>query len=267
MDYSGYKSLKVEKNGKIATVTLNRPEQLNAIFLDLHTELEYIWVDIGRDEDVDIVILTGAGRAFSAGGDVKNMASRFGSVEGQKRILATPANAKRIVGNLLELDRPVISAINGDAIGLGATIALFCDISIIAENAKIADPHVKVGLVAGDGGAVIWPLLMGPNRAKEFLMCGSMLTGKQAYDMNLVNHALPADEVMPKAIALAQHMLSLPKWAVRWTKTSVNKQVKDQFNLIMDASIAYEMVSLATQDHGEAARAFAERRKPTFTGL
>jgi len=267
MDYSGYKSLKVEKNGKIATVTLNRPEQLNAIFLDLHTELEYIWVDIGRDEDVDIVILTGAGRAFSAGGDVKNMASRFGSVDAKKRILGAPSAAKRIIGNLLDLDRPVISAINGDAMGLGATIALCCDISIIAENAKIADPHVKVGLVAGDGGAVIWPLLLGPNRAKEFLMCGSVFTGREAYEMKLVNHALPADEVMPKAIALAQHMLSLPKWAVRWTKTSVNKQIKDQFNLVMDASIAYEAVSLSTEDHAEAARAFVERRKPSFTGL
>jgi enoyl-CoA hydratase len=137
---------------------------------------------------------------------------------------------------------------------------------VIAENARIADTHVKVGIVAGDSGAVIWPLLVGPARAKEFLMRGTFITGAEAAKMGLVNYVVPREQVMTKAGESARERADGPTWAIRWTKLSVNKWLKQQVNLILDASIAYEMVTFTTEDHREAATAFAEKRKPRFTG-
>jgi enoyl-CoA hydratase len=176
------------------------------------------------------------------------------------------SGGRRIVQNILDCDQPIVCAINGDCIGLAATVALLCDITVCSDAARIADPHVKIGLVAGDGGAVIWPMLVGPNRAKEFLMRGNLISGIDAERMGLVNYALPQDQVLAKARALAQELADGPPWAIRWTKLSVNKAVKDQFNLIMDMSYALEMCTFQTQDHREAVTAFVEKRKPKFTG-
>ena len=212
------------------------------------------------------LVLTGAGKTFSAGGDIKRMVERAGTVEGLQYTLKIPAATKRLLQNILDVPQPIIAAVNGDAVGLGATLALFGDIAVISETAKFGDTHTKVGLVAGDGGTVIWPLLMGPARAKEFLMRGLIVSGAEACQRNLVNYAVPAEEVLPKAMALAAELADLPIWAVRWTKLSVNKWIKEQLNSILDASIAFEMLSMNTHDHGEAARAFLEKRKPEYKG-
>jgi len=266
-DYSGYRCIRIEKEGKLLTLTLNRPETLNAFSADLHREMEDIWADVAQDTDVNAVILTGAGKAFSAGGDVKDMAERAGTEEGWRRALTTSNGARRLIQNMLEVSQPIIGAINGDAVGLGATIALFCDVIVASENARLGDPHVKVGVVAGDGGAVIWPLLIGVARAKEFLMTGRLVKATEAERMGLVNYALPQQEVFPKAKKLAQELAEGPPWAIRWTKLSVNKWLKDQVNLILDASLAYEMLTFCTHDHKEAAQAFLEKRKPQFKGV
>jgi enoyl-CoA hydratase len=267
-DYSHYECIKVEKADKLATVTLNRPDSLNAVNPQLHHELERIWVDLAEDTDVNAILLTGAGKAFCAGGDVKGMASRSGGggEERQRRFALNPAGGRRLVQNMLEVEQPIIGAINGDAVGLGATIALFCDVIVASEKARFGDPHVRVGIVAGDGGAVIWPLLIGPARAKEFLMRGHLVNGADAAKMGLVNYAVPPEEVLPKARELAQELADGPTWAIRWSKLSVNKWLKDQLNLILDASLAYEMITFTTEDHKEAARAFVEKRKPKFQG-
>ncbi len=265
-DYSHYECIRVEKADKLATVTLNRPDSLNAVNPQLHHELERIWVDLSEDSDVNAILLTGAGKAFCAGGDVKGMASRSGGEEKQRRFNLSPAGGRRLIQNLLEVEQPIIGAINGDAVGLGATIALFCDVIVASEKARFGDPHVRVGIVAGDGGAVIWPLLIGPARAKEFLMRGHLVNGAEAAKMGLVNYAVPPEEVLPKARALAQELADGPTWAIRWSKLSVNKWLKDQVNLILDASLAYEMLTFTTEDHKEAARAFVEKRKPKFQG-
>ena len=165
------------------------------------------------------------------------------------------------------MEKPIIAAINGDAVGLGATLALFADSTVIADTAKFGDSHVKVGLVAGDGGAVIWPILVGPNRAKEFLMRGKLVSGTEAQAMGLVNHAVPVDQVMEEAMKIARELNALPPLAVRWTKLSVNKYIKQQLNLILDASIAYEMLSINSRDHHEAAKAFLEKRPPVYKGM
>jgi enoyl-CoA hydratase len=265
-DYSRYECLKVEKADKLATVTLNRPDSLNAVNPQMHSELEHIWIDLAEDRDVNAILLTGAGKAFCAGGDVKGMASRS-SGEGERRGAGiSPAGGRRLVERMLDVEQPIIGAVNGDAVGLGATIALFCDVIVASEKARFGDPHVRVGIVAGDGGAVIWPLLIGPARAKEFLMRGHLVNGAEAAKMGLVNYAVPLEEVLPKAKELAQELADGPTWAIRWSKLSINKWLKDQVNLILDASLAYEMVTFNTEDHKEAARAFVEKRKPQFQG-
>jgi enoyl-CoA hydratase len=265
VDYSRYECIKVEKADKLATVTLNRPEALNAVNPQLHHELERIWVDLSEDSEINAILLTGAGKAFCAGGDVKGMASRSGAGVGRGFAL-NPAGGRRLVQNMLDVEQPIIGAINGDAVGLGATIALFCDVIVASEKARFGDPHVRVGIVAGDGGAVIWPALIGPARAKEFLMRGHLVNGADAEKMGLVNYAVPPEQVMSKAKEIAQELADGPTWAIRWSKLSVNKWLKDQVNLILDASLAYEMITFTTEDHKEAARAFVEKRKPKYQG-
>jgi enoyl-CoA hydratase len=266
-DYSKYEALKVEKADRVATVTLNRPDSLNAVNAVMHHELMTIWLDLAEDQEVNAIILTGAGRAFFAGGDVKNMASRAGTSDGRRRSLATPAEARRIVEGMLDVEQPIIGAINGDAVGLGATIALLTDITVVSEKARFADTHVRVGIVAGDGGALIWPLLVGPHRAKEFLMRGHFINGAEAGRIGMVNYAVPPEQVMAKARELAQELADGPTWAIRWSKLAVNKWLKHQANLIMDASLAYEMMTFGTEDQKEAARAFVEKRKAKFQGF
>lgn len=262
----GYEFLTLGKSEGIAVLTLNRPEQLNAIHAEAHGELETAWLEIAADEAVRAVVFTGAGKAFSAGGDVRRMAERAGTEEGLKYSLRVTASGRRLFHNMLEVPQPIVCAVNGDAVGLGATLALFSDITVMSETARLGDTHVRVGLVAGDGGAVIWPLLIGASRAKEFLMRGRLVTGKEACAMGLVNDAVPESEVVPRAMELARELAALPARAVQWTKLAVNKWLKDQLNRVLDASIAFEALSMQTHDHAEAARAFLEKRRPQFKG-
>jgi enoyl-CoA hydratase len=270
VDYSEYEFLKVEVADRVATITINRPDRLNAVHNALHHELEQIWIDVRADRDVNAILVTGAGRAFCAGGDVKGMAegSLSGGPEkkgkGRGRGPIAASNGRRLVENMLDVEQPIIGAINGDAIGLGATLALLCDITVVSEKARFADTHVKVGIVAGDGGAVIWPLLIGPHRAKEFLMRGNFISGAEAGKIGMVNYAVSPEDVMPRARELAQELADGPTWAIRWSKLSVNKWLKQQANLILDASLAYEMMTFNTGDHKEAVKAFVEKRKPNF---
>jgi enoyl-CoA hydratase len=258
-NYSALQTIVVRIDNGVATVTLNRPESRNAVNSRMHTEIAELWPKLAADPDVDVVVLTGEGKAFCAGGDIKGMDSGEFKHRG-----SMTTEARQIVTGLLEVEQPVIAAINGDAIGLGATIALFCDVTVAADTARIADPHVRVGLVAGDGGAVIWPLLIGPNRAKEFLMRGNMMSGAEAARIGLVNYAVPAAEVKGKAQELARELADGPKWAIRWSKLSVNKMLKEAVNLVLDTSLAFEEISMQLPDHQEAARAFVEKRKPVF---
>jgi enoyl-CoA hydratase len=265
-DYNRYEFIKVEKEGRLATLTLNRPESLNAIHPAFHTELENIWADVARDVDINAIILTGAGRAFCAGGDVKGMDSRNDPDEARRYSLRTVSNARRLVQNMLMIEQPIIGAINGDAVGLGATIALLCDVVIAAEKARFGDPHVKVGIVAGDGGAIIWPALIGVSRAKEFLMTGKLINAVEAERIGLINHVVSQEEVMPKARELARELADGPTWAIRYTKVAVNKFLTNQVNLILDASLGLEMLTFNTADHKEATSAWVEKRKPQFKG-
>jgi enoyl-CoA hydratase/carnithine racemase len=261
-DYSRYHTLKIDCADQVATVTLNRPEALNAVNEQMHTELETLFAEVAYDDAINAIVLTGAGRAFCAGGDIKGMDSRVR--EGVRRVPLR--GAKRLIQHMLEVEQPIIGAINGDAVGLGATVALFCDMIIADERARFGDTHIKVGLVAGDGGAVIWPLLVGVARAKEFLLTGDLITATEAERIGLVNRVVPAGQAYPEGLALAKRLAAGPTRAMRWTKLALNKRLKDEVNLVLDASLAVETLSMATDDHREAARAFVEKRPPRFTG-
>jgi enoyl-CoA hydratase len=263
LDYGAYEFLQIKVAERVATVTLNRPDQRNAVNAALHHEFEQIWLDLAQDRDVNAILLTGAGKAFSIGGDLTSRDKPTKSKgRGGRRIVM--ADGRRVIENLLDVEQPIVAAINGDALGFAANVALLCDVTVAAETAKLADTHVALGAVAGDGGAVIWPLLIGPNRAKEFLMLGDSLTGAEAARIGLVNYAVPTEEVLPKARALAQRLADGPTWAIRWSKLAVNKWLKQQANLIMDAGLAYEALTLTTQDHKEALNALQEKRKPNY---
>jgi enoyl-CoA hydratase/carnithine racemase len=263
--YAKYQDLKIEVANKVATVTLNRPEARNAINQRLIRELRTIWDDLADDPAVNAVLVTGAGDFFSVGGDVKAMSERPGGDVLEEGEVHDPMISRRLVNRLLELDKPIVSAINGDCIGLAATIALLCDVSVMSDQARVGDTHVsRVGLVAGDGGTVIWPLLVGVNKAKEFLMRGTLLKGKEAERIGLVNHCVPKGEVLDTARLIAQELADGPSWAIRWTKLSVNQIVKDRVNHLLEASMALEQVTFELADHKEATRAFKEKRKPKF---
>lgn len=262
-DYSGYKDIEVSITDRVATLTLSRPEKLNAVDARLHTELSRIFVDVDADPEIDIVVLTGAGRAFSAGGDIAWMQE---AIDRPEEFEVTAREAKQIVFSLLDCEKPVIAKVNGHATGLGATIALFCDVIFAAETAKIGDPHVSVGFVAGDGGAVIWPQLIGYARAKEYLMTGDLMPATRAAEIGLINHAVPAAELDARVDAFVRRLSGGALKAIRWTKVSVNIGLKQLAHSVMDTSIAYEALSNRTSDHAEAVAAFREGRKPVFTG-
>jgi enoyl-CoA hydratase/carnithine racemase len=168
---------------------------------------------------------------------------------------------------LINVPQPIICALNGDAAGMGASIALCCDIIVANETARFADPHIKnLAVVAGDGGTIHWPLMMSIYKAKEYLLTGDFLLAKDAAAFGMINYALPYDQMMPKAREIAQKLADGPQWAVRWTKVALNRIVKNRMEMTMDLAAALEMITLASDDHREAMSAFVEKRAPNFTG-
>ncbi|HEX4325565.1 MAG TPA: enoyl-CoA hydratase-related protein [Burkholderiales bacterium] len=260
MDYSGYRFIRAERRGRVLTLTLNNPP-MNTVQMELHNELSRIFLDVQVDHESDVVVLTGSGEVFSAGGDIPNMQRRIDDPELFNR---KNVEMKRIVFGLIELEKPVVCRINGDCMGLGATLALLCDIIIASDTARIGDPHVKMGYVAGDGGAVIWPQLIGFARAKQYLLLGDTLTGKEAADIGLINFAVPAGELDEKVNKIVDRLANGSAKAIRWTKTVMNIQLRQIAHAQLDASLAYEALTNIGADHQEAVTAFKEKRKPKF---
>ncbi len=263
MNWEKYHCFEASYEGRVLTLTMNRPDDLNAVNKDMHDELGTIFYDAQLDDDADVIVLTGAGRAFSAGGDLAMMKR---VAEGSDEDMLRLVDAKRIVFSLLDLEKPIIAAVNGHAMGLGATIALMCDTIFMSSKAKIGDPHVKVGVVAGDGGCVIWPQLIGYAKAKEYLMTGDPVDAAAAERMGLVNHLTEPEETLAKAQAFAKRLADGPTAAIRWTKVSANIGLKQLAHSIMDTSLAYEWLTFQNgNDHKEAVTAFLEKREPKFT--
>jgi len=267
VDYSEFEFITAEHKGKILVLTLNRPERLNAVNSRMHYELSKIFRVVNDDNDAWAVVLTGAGRGFCAGGDVQNMSeSGAGSIGAHERFAEVRGEPASIVESILDCEKPLVAAVNGAAVGLGATIALMCDVVVCSDRAKVGDRHVNVGLVAGDGGAVIWPLLVGPNKAKELMMTGDLMTGDDLLRLGIANHVVPAEEVMEKAMERAEALAALPPYALRATKNLINKMLKQQAELVLDIGLSWEWLSMSKADHREAATAWVENRAPILTG-
>lgn len=263
MDYSRYQMIKVDRKGKVLTLTLNRPDALNSVNQRLHDELATIFYDVQHDNQAEVVVLTGAGRAFCAGGDLAWMKE---TLERREEEFLSPVDGKRIVYSMLDLEKPLIARVNGHATGLGCTLALLCDVIFASTKAKIGDPHVKAGVVAGDGGAVIWPQLIGYARAKEWLMTGDLMSAEEAARIGLINHAVAPEELDAKVDAFAERLANGPIQAIKWTKVSVNIGLKQLAHSIMDTSLAYEWLTFGSRDHAEAVKAFVEKREPKWQG-
>lgn len=263
MAYEAYRELRIENRDRVLTITMARPEKLNAVNERMHEELAQVFTDAALDPAVDVIVLTGEGRAFSAGGDIEWMQKM---IDEEGAFDKTAAEGRRIVFSMLDCEKPIVAKVNGHAAGLGATLALFCDVIFASEKARISDPHVSVGFVAGDGGAVIWPQLIGYARAKEYLMTGDAILAAKAAEMGLINHAVAPEELDAAVDAFVARLQSGAKKAIRWSKMSVNIGLKQLAHSIMDASLSMEALSNRTADHQEAVNAFREKREPRFTG-
>jgi len=263
MDFSKYQAIQFRRDGRVLHVTFNRPGTLNAFSDGLHDEFVEFIARVPGDKESDVLVITGAGKAFSAGGDIEAMHE---ATKNPSAFHPKIPQIKRLVTDLLDVPQIVISKINGPAMGLGATIALLADITFAADHAKIADPHVKVGFVAGDGGSALWPHLIGYARAKQFLLTGDVLTGAEAAKIGLVNFAYPAEELDAAVDAFALRIVNSPRRAVQWTKATINIGLKQAVAAVLDAGAAYEALSGHTHDHAEAVSAFLEKRPPRFNG-
>ena len=262
MHYENYEHIAFERSGSVLTVTLNRPEALNATNERLHKELSRVFADIAQDKATRSVILTGAGKAFCAGGDLKH-----GLSMNRAQTDAMVEEGRKIILDILEVPQPIIAAVNGYAMGLGATLALFCDTVIAAENAVFADTHVIAGYVAGDGGAAIWPWLVGINNAKEFLMTGDRLSAAEAREIGLIRHVVPADQLMPEARKRADRLASGPRMAIEGTKATINRVLRQAVEASLDYGLQKEKeCMLVSEDCVEALSAFVDKRRPLYTG-
>ena len=258
-----YTTLETAREGPVLRVTIAHPTSaLNAVDAAMHDDLTRLFADLKRERDARAVLLTGRGRAFSAGGDF----AWFPQLREPGRMEALRQDAKQLVWDLLDVEIPIVAALNGPAMGLGASIALLCDVIFMADTATIGDPHVKVGIVAGDGGVAIWPLAVGPARAKQYLLTGDPLTAVEAERIGLVNKVVPAADLDREAMAFAARLAAGAPLAVRYTKLAVNKLVKDALNVAFDTSTALELVTFQSEDHQEALAAIREKRPPTFKG-
>jgi enoyl-CoA hydratase len=261
MNYADFRHLTFEsKPNGVLVVTINRPEVLNAANARLHWEFTQIWPVVDADPKTRVVVVTGAGKAFSAGGDLSLVEDMAGNPDALTR---TMREASDLVYNMINLDKPVVSAINGVAVGAGLVVALMADVSIIAETARFTDGHTRLGVAAGDHAAIIWPLLCGMAKAKYYLLTADFIDGREAERIGLVTMCLPPDQVMPKALDVADRLARGSQISIQWTKRALNNWLR-QAGPIFDQSLALEMLSFSYPDVREGVKAIREKRTPVF---
>jgi enoyl-CoA hydratase len=261
--HRNYRELKLEMlDGGILKITFDRPEALNSINRATHTEVTRIWRDIDDAPEIEAVVVTGAGRAFSAGGD-------FGWVESlmndQAERISSWRETRDLVYNIINCRKPVISAINGPAVGAGLVVGLLADISIVSKTAKLVDGHTRLGVAAGDAAAIIWPLLCGMAKAKYYLMTCRPITGEEAERIGLVSMAVDPDAVLPTAIEIAAELANGATDAIAWTKYAMNNWLRSA-GPIFDTSTALEMLGFAGPEVREGVASHREKRAPNFRG-
>jgi enoyl-CoA hydratase len=253
-----------EQDGHVATLRLNRPDVLNRFDADLHREFAIVLGHLRARQDIRALVLASTGKVFSSGGDFELMRRMHDDLP---FALRTMDEGRQIVANLLDINYPVIAAVQGDVIGLGATVVLGCDAVVACKGARIADPHVNVGLVAGDGGCVVWPQAAGMLRAKRHLLTGDPIKAEDAWLWGLVTDLVEESaDVEPAARALAERIAALPPVAVQGTKRSLNRVMQQRAGEVVDLSILHSIVAVGTDDLMEGTAAMKERRQGRFTG-
>jgi enoyl-CoA hydratase/carnithine racemase len=250
--------LKIESDGPVRIITLNKPDSLNAFSDDLHHALASVWQQLSGDWDARAVVLTGAGRAFSAGGDVPSFLETVKNFDHRRSGFR---EAGRMVTEMLRFHLPVIAAVNGPAVGLGASVAVMSDIVYMSEKAFMADPHVAMGLVAGDGGAVTWPSMMSILRAKEYLFTGDRIYAEDALRLGLANKVFPEDKLLPEAIAFAHRLAKLPAQPLQDTKRTINLHLTAAASRVLPYALAAEELSFSSPDVVAKAEEFAAKAK------
>lgn len=260
---ASYEWIKIEKDAGVCTLTLNNPRRKNAVSRPMHKEIERIWDDVDRDDDINVVILTGEGDAFCAGTDLSVQDSENES--GRKGRPPTKS-ARRLFWNMLDSEKPIIAKVRGPAYGVGISIALACDMVIAAEGARFCDSHVRMGIAPGDGGAALIPLLIGFHRAKEYLMLGEPIPADKAEEIGLINYCVPDSELDEFVDGYARRLAKGAPLAISYAKMSVNLLLKQMTAGAFETSLAYDQLTLFTDDHKEGARAFLEKRDPVFKG-
>jgi enoyl-CoA hydratase len=261
MEYSDYQYILFERRDPhILWMTLNRPQVLNATNARMHSELVEVWQTIDQDPSVRVAVVTGAGRAFSAGGDFQLVEEAYQNYDEIARILD---EARDLVYNILHCRKPIVSAINGAAVGAGLVVALLADISIAAESARLGDGHLRMGVAAGDHAAIIWPLLCGMAKAKYYLMTSELVNGREAERIGLVSLCVPDDELHDKALEAATTLARGPRHAVQFTKRALNQWLL-QAGPIFDHSLALEMLGFFSDDLMAGIQALKNKRAAQF---
>lgn len=253
-----YQTLVYEKKEQVGIITLNRPERLNAINYQLAVELTRLLDEIVEDQEVRAVILTGAGRAFCAGADIKDMADPKA-----KRV---PLGVGGFFDKIEAVDKPVIAAINGPANGGGVELALACDFRLASEAANFGLGEVKLGVIPAGGGTARLPRLIGVPKAKEMLYFGNLISPQEAYRLGLVNKVVPGDKLMEEAYAWAAELKERPPLSLKMLKSCVNIGTRMDITAAIDFEAKCAAILNATEDHKEGVKAFVEKRKPVFKG-
>jgi enoyl-CoA hydratase len=262
MDFSTYpETLKLDLANGVLTVTLNNPGQMNAVLPSMDDNLARIFFEADNDDRTKVIVLTGAGKAFCAGGDIAGMQA---GVDNIQNFIDGYRNGKRFMQMMLDCDKPIVAKVNGDAIGLGCTLALCADIVVAAEHARFADPHVKVGLAAGDGGAVFWPSNIGFAQAKYFLMTGDLIGARDAQAMGLIAKVASAEDLEAETAKVVGKLVNGAAMAIRYSKAVLNIPLRQRLAAMVDAGFALETLTSRLPDHREACDAFVAKRKPNF---
>ena len=260
-NYARFSRLLIDRpHPRVLRVVMNRPDKLNAVDGEMHRELTEIWRVVDADANVNAVLLTGAGKAFSAGGDLDLLDTMIADFGARIRVWQ---EARDLVYNLINCSKPVVSAINGAAVGAGLALALLADVSVAAASARLIDGHTKLGVAAGDHAAIIWPLLCGMAKAKYHLLLCETVTGAEAERIGLVSLAVPDEDLQARAMDIAVRLAEGAPNAIRWTKYALNNWLR-MAGPSFDASLALEFMGFTGPEAKEGLASHKEKRRPSF---
>lgn len=258
-----FENILYTKENGIAKIVLNRPETRNALVMEMREELGEAIAAVRDDPEVRVMVLTGAGPAFCAGGDVKAMAAGFTAVTGRARVQRTD---RLVLTELMNLEKPVIAMVNGFAVGAGCNIALACDIIIASEEAQFAEIFVRIGLLPDLGGLFLLPRAVGLHKAKELVFTGQMVDAREAERIGLVNKVVPAAELESTVMELAQRLANGPTKAIGMAKALMHRALATDLAGAIELEALGQSICFQTEDHKEGVRAFIEKRQPEFKG-